>query len=83
MSRPSSPGASQRQVGGAAGAAPRSLLSRWTFDAISDEARDRINRLVEYGKGTIQYGWIPLILLLGYLRSDPRPSLLRMINPLS
>lgn len=44
---------------------------------------DLYNQAVDYGQSALYYGWIPLILLIGFLRSEPRPSLLRLLNPLS
>lgn len=69
--------------------------SRWSkFLVLSEESREIINRLTEYAKRTVYYGWIPFILILGMMlyltiypvgfwKSDPRPSIFRMLNPLS
>ncbi|RMY89824.1 hypothetical protein D0861_04019 [Hortaea werneckii] len=39
--------------------------------------QERITRVIDFGRITIQYGYLPLILYLGYTRSNPRPSLIR------
>lgn len=63
----------------------------------NEENRDRFNKISEFARKALHYGWIPLIMiigmsnilfmhlieLVGYIRSDPRPSLLRILNPLS
>lgn len=49
----------------------------------SEEVRDRLASLLEIGRITLHYGYIPLILYLGYTRSSPRPELLRLLSPLS
>ena len=51
--------------------------------ARTDAARARIARAVELLRRTVHLGWLPLVLAVGFLRSDPRPSLLRIMNPLS
>ena len=48
-----------------------------------DSLVDLYNRAVDYGQNALYYGWIPMIILVGFLRSEPRPSLLRLLNPLS
>jgi hypothetical protein len=39
--------------------------TRWALLDFSEETRERLNRLTEFGKRSLYYGWIPLILLLG------------------
>lgn len=39
--------------------------SRWSWFTLSEETRDYVNRVTEYGKRAIYYGWLPLILVLG------------------
>lgn len=48
-----------------------------------DSWTDFYNRTVDYAQSALYYGWIPMILLIGLFRSEPRPSLLRLLNPLS
>lgn len=65
---------------------------------VSPANAERIYQAIEYGKTAIQYGWIPLILTIGtefhkyiiallkfvgYLKSEQKPSLVRLLNPLS
>ncbi|KAL2106995.1 hypothetical protein VUR80DRAFT_5840 [Thermomyces stellatus] len=49
---------------------------------LSDESKERIGRIMDISRVAIHYGYIPLILYLGYTRSEPRPSLIRLISPL-
>ncbi|PJF17457.1 hypothetical protein PSACC_02746 [Paramicrosporidium saccamoebae] len=44
---------------------PALTPSRWNWLSISEEGRERINRITEYAKRTLYYGWIPFILILG------------------
>ncbi|KAI9001836.1 hypothetical protein DFJ74DRAFT_455892 [Hyaloraphidium curvatum] len=50
---------------------------------MEEETRDRIMRLFDWGRQIFHVAYIPLILYLGYTRSNPRPSLLRLISPLA
>ncbi|EEB08353.1 TOM complex subunit Tom7 [Schizosaccharomyces japonicus yFS275] len=50
---------------------------------LSEETKERIVKAVEVGKTITHYGWIPLILWLGYTQSKPKPQLIRIINPLA
>lgn len=48
-----------------------------------DKVRDIVDRCKEVLKNVLQWGWIPMIVGLGYWRSpSPRPSIFRIINPL-
>ncbi|KAK6834661.1 TOM complex component Tom7 [Apiospora arundinis] len=51
--------------------------------ALSEESKERIGRIIELSRVAMHYGYIPLILYLGYSRSDPRPSIIRLLSPLS
>ena len=39
--------------------------------------QERISRILDAGRVAIHYGYLPLIIYLGYTRSNPRPSLVR------
>ncbi|OPB40147.1 hypothetical protein A0O28_0002260 [Trichoderma guizhouense] len=45
--------------------------------ALSEESKERIAKLIDISRVAIHYGYLPLILYLGYTRSDPRPSVIR------
>ncbi|KAK4071514.1 uncharacterized protein Triagg1_6175 [Trichoderma aggressivum f. europaeum] len=45
--------------------------------ALSEESKERIAKLIDVSRVAIHYGYLPLILYLGYTRSDPRPSVIR------
>ncbi|KND93438.1 Mitochondrial FAD carrier protein FLX1 [Tolypocladium ophioglossoides CBS 100239] len=45
--------------------------------ALSEESKERIAKLIDVSRVAIHYGYLPLILYLGYTRSDPRPSIIR------
>ncbi|AEO63411.1 a675eee0-fc35-4246-b85c-e8a8cc662b61 [Thermothielavioides terrestris] len=51
--------------------------------ALSEESKERIGRIIEISRVAIHYGYLPLILYLGYTRSEPRPSIIRLLSPLS
>lgn len=47
---------------------------------MSDEMRERIAAIIEFSRVTLHYTYIPLIVYLGYTRSNPKPDLLRYWN---
>ncbi|KZW04370.1 Tom7-domain-containing protein [Exidia glandulosa HHB12029] len=49
----------------------------------SEETNERIMKLVDLGRTVLHYGWIPLIIYVGYTRSNPQPSLIKLISPLA
>ncbi|POR39567.1 Uncharacterized protein TPAR_00216, partial [Tolypocladium paradoxum] len=59
------------------------LLPAATMFALSEESKERIAKLIDVSRLAIHYGYLPLILYLGYTRSDPRPSIIRLLSPLS
>ncbi|KAH6684154.1 TOM7 family-domain-containing protein [Halenospora varia] len=44
---------------------------------LSEETKERIGKLIDVSRVAIHYGYLPLILYLGYTRSEPRPSFIR------
>ncbi|KAH6866439.1 TOM7 family-domain-containing protein, partial [Alternaria rosae] len=44
---------------------------------LSEESKERIARIIDVSRVAIHYGYLPLILYLGYSRSEPKPSLIR------
>ncbi|GAW25596.1 putative TOM7 family protein [Rosellinia necatrix] len=49
---------------------------------LSEESKERIGKIIELSKFAMHYGYLPLILYFGYTRSDPRPSIIRLLSPL-
>ncbi|KIJ56986.1 hypothetical protein M422DRAFT_238567 [Sphaerobolus stellatus SS14] len=49
----------------------------------SDETRERIYKAVELGRTVLHYGWIPFVIYVGYTRSSPQPSLIKLLTPLA
>ncbi|KAK1760483.1 import receptor subunit-like protein [Echria macrotheca] len=45
--------------------------------AVNHEEQERITRIIDGA------GYIPFILYLGYTKSEPRPSIIRLLSPLS
>ncbi|KAF9814386.1 hypothetical protein IEO21_05120 [Rhodonia placenta] len=45
----------------------------------SEETKERIIKAVELGRTVLHYGWIPLIIYVGYTRSNPQPSLIKCV----
>ncbi|EMF11965.1 Tom7-domain-containing protein [Sphaerulina musiva SO2202] len=48
--------------------------------ALSEESKERIARVIDLSRVAIHYGYLPLIIYLGYTRSNPRPSLIRYVE---
>ncbi|KAI9206155.1 uncharacterized protein BJ171DRAFT_498879 [Polychytrium aggregatum] len=48
-----------------------------------EETRERLVKLFEWTRRFVHIGFIPLIIYIGYTRSVPKPSLLKMISPLA
>ncbi|KAF6845120.1 tom7 family protein [Colletotrichum musicola] len=45
--------------------------------ALSEETKERIGKIIEISRIAIHYGYLPLVLYLGYTRSEPRPPFIR------
>ncbi|KAK3392010.1 TOM7 family-domain-containing protein [Sordaria brevicollis] len=45
--------------------------------ALSEESKERIGKLIDISRVVVHYGYLPLILYLGYTRSVPKPSIIR------
>ncbi|KAJ4991701.1 tom7 family protein [Stagonosporopsis vannaccii] len=45
--------------------------------SLSEESKERIARIIDVSRVAIHYGYLPLILYLGYSQSQPKPSLIR------
>jgi import receptor subunit TOM7 len=50
---------------------------------LSEESKERIGRIIDVARVSIHYGYLPLILYLGYTYSNPRPALIHLLSPLS
>ncbi|KAI4743462.1 hypothetical protein E4T50_06177 [Aureobasidium sp. EXF-12298] len=44
---------------------------------LSEETKERISRVIDISRVAVHYGYLPLIIYLGYTRSVPRPSLIK------
>ncbi|CZT46239.1 related to TOM complex component Tom7 [Rhynchosporium secalis] len=49
----------------------------------SEETKERIGKVIDFSRVAIHYGYLPLIIYLGYTRSEPRPSFIRLFSPLA
>ncbi|KZP20182.1 Tom7-domain-containing protein [Athelia psychrophila] len=49
----------------------------------SEDNKERITKVVEVSRTVLHYAWIPLIIYVGYTRSNPQPSLIKLISPLA
>ncbi|KAI1618039.1 TOM7 family-domain-containing protein [Exophiala viscosa] len=47
----------------------------------SEETKERISKIIDITKEVVHYGYLPLILYLGYTRSEPKPNLINLISP--
>ncbi|KAI0287637.1 TOM7 family-domain-containing protein [Russula brevipes] len=45
----------------------------------SEETKERVVRAIDLGRTVLHYGWIPLIIYVGYTRSNPQPSLIKCV----
>ncbi|WQF79776.1 Putative mitochondrial import receptor subunit TOM7 [Colletotrichum destructivum] len=45
---------------------------------LSEESKERIGKIIEISRIAIHYGYLPLVLYLGYTRSEPRPPFIRL-----
>jgi import receptor subunit TOM7 len=45
--------------------------------ALLTPQQERIARIIDVSRVAIHYGYLPLILYLGYSQSQPKPSLIR------
>ncbi|EPQ61962.1 hypothetical protein BGT96224_1752 [Blumeria graminis f. sp. tritici 96224] len=43
----------------------------------SEETKERIGKIIDLSRVAIHYGYLPLIVYLGYTYSEPQPSLIR------
>ncbi|TVY50576.1 Mitochondrial FAD carrier protein FLX1 [Lachnellula cervina] len=50
---------------------------------LSEESKERISKVIDLSRVAIHYGYLPLILYLGYTRSEPRPSLISRLGKLA
>ncbi|CAK9442184.1 uncharacterized protein LODBEIA_P59270 [Lodderomyces beijingensis] len=48
---------------------------------LSDESKERIVKLLDYSKVIAHYGFIPLILYLGWSATPSKPSILSLLSP--
>jgi import receptor subunit TOM7 len=44
---------------------------------LTPPSQERIVRIIDVSRVAIHYGYLPLILYLGYSQSQPKPSLIR------
>ncbi|KAF8898200.1 TOM7 family-domain-containing protein [Mucidula mucida] len=51
--------------------------------SVSEDTKEIINKAVELGRVAVHWGWIPLIIYVGFTRSNPQPSLIKLISPLA
>ncbi|PLN79220.1 TOM7 family-domain-containing protein [Aspergillus taichungensis] len=47
----------------------------------SEETKERISKVIDVSRVAIHYGYLPLIIYLGYTYSEPRPSLFKYYYP--
>ncbi|KAJ9477042.1 Mitochondrial import receptor subunit TOM7 [Pseudozyma hubeiensis] len=55
-----------------------------TFKMVfSEDTKERIVKAVDVSKTLLHYGWVPFVLYIGFTRSTPQPSLIKLISPLA
>lgn len=50
--------------------------------SVTDETKERISRVFDAGRVALHYGWIPLVIYIGWSQSTPRPNFLKLLSPL-
>ncbi|KFY06318.1 hypothetical protein V491_08712, partial [Pseudogymnoascus sp. VKM F-3775] len=50
---------------------------------LSEESKERVGKLIDVSRVVIHYGFLPLVVYIGYTQSQPRPSLIRLFSPLA
>ena len=48
---------------------------------LSDESKDRIAKVLDYSRVIAHYGFIPLVLYMGWAATPNRPSLFNLLSP--
>ncbi|KAN0066127.1 hypothetical protein ACQY0O_000221 [Thecaphora frezii] len=48
-----------------------------------DWQQERLIKVVDITKTVLHYGWVPFVLYVGFTRSTPQPSLIKLISPLA
>ncbi|PWN49307.1 putative mitochondrial import receptor subunit tom7 [Violaceomyces palustris] len=51
--------------------------------AFSEDTKERLVRVVDVTKTVLHYGWVPFVLYIGFTRSTPQPSFIKLISPLA
>lgn len=54
---------------------------RWSLLSFSEETRESINRITEYAKQAVYYGWIPLVLIIGTYLAAHREEPAQLPSP--
>ncbi|KAF2086817.1 Tom7-domain-containing protein [Saccharata proteae CBS 121410] len=50
---------------------------------LSEETKERISKIIDVSRVAVHYGYLPLILYLGWSASTPRPTVIRLLSPLA
>ncbi|KAF9931621.1 hypothetical protein FBU30_009797 [Linnemannia zychae] len=50
---------------------------------MNHETKEIILKATDVVKTVVHFGFIPFVIYLGFTRSDPKPSLIRLILPLA
>ncbi|WFD45584.1 hypothetical protein GLX27_000205 [Malassezia furfur] len=51
--------------------------------AFSEDTKERILRAVDITKTIVHYGWVPFVIYVGFVTSQNRPNLIKVLSPLS
>ncbi|CAI7591251.1 Tom7-domain-containing protein [Penicillium manginii] len=47
---------------------------------LSEETKERVSKVIDISRVAIHYGYLPLIIYLGYSYSEPKPSLFKYVR---
>ncbi|TDL29859.1 Tom7-domain-containing protein [Rickenella mellea] len=59
---------------------PRTWSSLFT---VSDDTKEKLAKGIDVSRLILHYGWVPFVIYIGYTRSNPQPSLIKLISPLA
>ncbi|KAE9409952.1 hypothetical protein BT96DRAFT_805988 [Gymnopus androsaceus JB14] len=46
----------------------------------SEDTKERIAKVIDVGRTVLHYAWIPMIIYVGFTRSNPQPSLIKCVT---
>ncbi|TIA98022.1 hypothetical protein E3P94_00630 [Wallemia ichthyophaga] len=60
-----------------------SLIVTVIIEMLSDDNKERITKAVEVAKVAAHWGWVPFVIYVGFVRANPKPSMIKLLSPLA